>query len=179
MSRRVVLAPDVLVAAVGGASEVDGAAARRALRGWVEHSTDLLVAAPVWPALLDALRSRGWPAARVVEALHALDELGLVTVEADRPAILLAVDAMERNGVVAPLAAALVLAEIEDAPLASLDPRTVAAAEHGIQVTEGAGAAPGPVGSGTRRPSGRPTLPDYQGLGALLGDLRRAAEARR
>lgn len=195
MSRRVVLAPDVLLAAVGGTSEGDGAAARRALRGWVEQDTDLLVAAPVWPALLDGLRSRGWPAARIVEALHALDDLGLVTVEADRPAVLLAVDGMERYGLKAPAAAAVVLAGLEAAALATADPVIAGAADESIVLAAspaaeggtsggpaagsdvaGAGAGAPPRRDATRRSS----LPDYRGLGALLGELRRAAtEGRR
>jgi hypothetical protein len=180
MSGRVVLGPDVLLAAVGGASEGDGVAARRALRGWIEDGTELLLAGAALPALLDALRSRGWPAARIAEALHALDGLDLQTVEVDLPALLLAADAMGRHGLAAPTAAALVLADLDGALIASLDPRVVDVAAHGILVGGAAEAAPGQIGSRGGVPPGPHALPDYRGLGALLGDLRRAAtESRR
>lgn len=176
MTGRVVLAPDVLLAAVVvGPFGGDGPAVRRALRAWVEDDTEILVAAAAWPTMLDALGARGWPASRIVEALHALDGLDLRTVEIDLPALLLAADAMERHGVAAPMAAALVLAELENASLASLDPRVVDAAAHGIVVggtADDATVRLDPVG---RKPSGGPTVADYRGLGGLLGELRRVA----
>jgi hypothetical protein len=193
MSGRVVLVPDVLLAAVGAAAASDGAAARQALRQWLEHDTDLLVAAPTWPTLMEALRSQGWSAARIAEALHAIDQLDLETVEVDRAALLLAVDAMERHGLAAPAAAAVVLAELEAAPLATLDRAVAGAAGQAILVTE-LDAAGGetrrvvdPEGGAKPRPSlavpgkagpsfaDQSSLPDYRGLGTLLGAFRRAA----
>jgi hypothetical protein len=180
MSARIALAPDVLVAAVaGGAADGHGPAVRRALRTWVEDGAEILVAGWAWPTLLDALRSRGWPAARIAEALHVLDGLDIRTVELDLPALLLAADAMERHDLAAPAAATLVLADLEHAQLASLDPRVTGAAARGITVGTAVESAPGSGRRPDRDRASRTSLPDYRGLGALLGELRRTAEARR
>jgi hypothetical protein len=164
MTARVVVAPDLLLAAVvAGPADTDGPAARHALETWIEAGAELLVAGPAWPAMLDALRSRGWSAARIAEAIHALHGLDLRTVEVDQPALLLAADVMERHGLAAATALAVVLADLESVPLVALDPAAAALAP----ATRGAGE--GPAGTG------RATLPDYRGLGDLLGELRSAA----
>jgi hypothetical protein len=152
MTGRAVLAPDLLLAAVAGdAGDADAAVARRELRTLLDADAELLVTAPTWPALLDNLRSRGWPAGRVVEALHVLHDLDLQTIEVDPPALLLAADLMERRRLAAATALAAVVADLEQIPLITLEP-----APHG-------------------EPPAPSTLPDYRGLGPLLAGLRRTS----
>jgi hypothetical protein len=125
---------------------------------------------------------------RIAEALHELDELGLETLELGRPAVLLAADAVERDHVSARDAAYLVVARLLGARLATLDRRLAAAAgplgvllagesEHGPRELVEPYGAPGvaaAAAAGAARPS---SLPDYAGLGAYLGELRRRALA--
>ena len=146
----------------------DAAAARAAFAAWVEAGTELVVAAASWTAILDALAADGWTAAEMAEAIHALDGLDLATVETDRAAHLLAADAMTRHGLAAGDAACIVAGDLLDAPVAALQPAVVVAASRGIDV----GASGATVGGRTAspRPSG---LPNYRGLGAFLGELRR------
>jgi hypothetical protein len=159
MTARAVLAPDLLLAAVAGdLDDADAAAARRKLRSLVDVDATLLVAAPTWPALLDALRSKGWPASRIAEALHVLDDLDVQTIEVDPPALLLAADLMERRGLAAAEALAVVLADLEQVPLVSGGPTP----DDGEPAVHEERSAPS-------------TLPDYRGLGPLLAGLRRAS----
>lgn len=95
----------------------------------VRERRQVLVPWLFWYEVVNVLgRRRGWPAARMMEALHALDQLGLETRSPDRPSLLQVVDAVELHGLTAYDAAYLILAENEDADLLSGDANLAAAA---------------------------------------------------
>jgi predicted nucleic acid-binding protein len=149
-------------------------AARGALRAWIEAGSELAVPPGFWTELLDGVtRGRPTTAAELAEALHVIDELDIATVDLDRPGLLLVADVMERHGIDAGRAAYLVVAELLDARLATLDPRTAAAAGARLAPIGSTEAAPAVVDDAGRAGS----LPDYRGLGAFLGELRRRAAA--
>jgi predicted nucleic acid-binding protein len=82
-----------------------------------------------WFEIVNVLgRRRRWPAARISEALYALEQLGLQTRAPDRPSLLHVVDAVEVHGLSAYDAAYFVLAELEDAELLTGDAELAAAA---------------------------------------------------
>ena len=156
-----------------GVDDVD-----RRLRGWLRTGTQLSVPAHFWLEVVNALvRRHRLTGERVIESIHALDELGMATVAVDRPLLLLALDRAERLGLTTYDAAYLALAESVDATLYTSDQALLAAAgPRGLAI---AGAVehrlsevPGEYG--TARP---PTWPDYSGASAYLAKLR--AEATR
>jgi len=160
--------------------EVATAAVDRAVNGWSATGAQIVVPAVFWTEIVNVLGMRHrYGAGQVAEALRELDELGLDTVEIGRPELLLVADAVERHRVSAYDATYLVLAQLLDAPLATLDRRLAAAAgplgmllddDGGHRTRESAD----PYGSPATAP--RPSsLPDYAGLGAYLGELRRRA----
>lgn len=176
MADRIVLDASVALALLRpdeGAPSL-AAAARVAVRAWIEAGAELVAPPGFWTAVLDGLADgRRVDAADLAEALHALDGLDIATIDLERPGLLLVADAMERHSVDAATAAPVVLAEILDAPLATLDPLTArAAGSRLVRIGAGEAAAPAP------HPAGRPgSLPDYRGLGPFLGELRRRAAA--
>jgi len=143
------------------------------LRDWLADGTRLIVPASFWLEVSNSLirrhRVRG---ALLIEAIHDLDDLGLETIDLDRPLLLLAIDRAERFGLTTYDAAYLALAETLDARLYSTDRALLAAAgssglglngetEHRL--------------SEVRAPYGaerRPTWPDYGGASAYLAQLR-------
>lgn len=135
--------------------------------------TGLLVPSHFWLELTNVLvrRYRMSPDA-VVAALQALDDLGLVTIPSDRPAVLLALDRMTRFGLTSYDAAYLALAEVEDADLLTLDDRLALVAwDRAVispkrRTSEGLG----PYGK-------RPATPRWERHGRYLAGLRRAAQA--
>ena len=100
--------------------------------------------------------------ALLAEAIHALDGMDIATVELDRPALLLVADAMERCGLGAGPASHVVLAELLDAPVATLD-AAIAAAAGERALVPGAPRAP-------RTPSARRTPPAQRGQAAAASD---------
>jgi predicted nucleic acid-binding protein len=106
----------------------------------------------------------------VVAALRELDEMQLVTVVLDRPAILLGLDLMARHGLTAYDAAYLALAEVADARLLTLDARLAAAAGDRSSVR------PRPRTHESLEPYGSPVaVPDWTAHGRYLAELRHAA----
>jgi hypothetical protein len=173
MTRRIVLHHDVLLALLCPPGEPGvAAAARTALRDWIDAGLELVVAGAAWTAILDELRVRGWAVAAIAEAIHALDRLDLVTVEGERAAQLLIADAMDRHELAAADAASVVVGEILGAPVAAVRPAIAAAASEGILI--GVAITGSTPATAPPRPSG---LPDYRGLGAFLGELRRREAA--
>jgi predicted nucleic acid-binding protein len=182
MAERIVMDASVAIAHLH--DEVGTAAVDAALLAWSGAGLSLVVPAVFWIEVLNSLGTRHrYSAAQAAEALRELDELDLETVEADRPSHLLIADAVERHGMSAYDATYLVLAQLLDAPLATLGRRlAVAAGPLGLLIGGPDGAQPGatrPFAPGTREtrlPYDRPsTLPVYAGLGAYLGELRRRA----
>jgi predicted nucleic acid-binding protein len=180
----------VIDASVGIAhlrDEVGTVAVDGALLAWSRAGASLVVPAIFWIEILNALCTRHrYTAAQAAEALHQLDEIGLETIEADRASHLLIADAVERHRMSAYDAGYLVLAQVLGAPIATLD-RNLAAAAGPLGLLIG---APEAVRLDTARrdvpgmretretyaPDDSPSsLPDYAGLGAYLGELRRQA----
>lgn len=156
-----------------GVDEVD-----RRIEGWLARRVQMCVPTHFWLEVSNVLvRRHRLNGARVMEAIHTLDELGISTIPVDRPLLLLALDRAERFGLTTYDAAYLALAETLDATLYTSDRALLAAAgPRGLPV---AGAADHrlsetPAAYGAER---RPTWPDYSGASAYLSKLR--AEAHR
>ena len=162
--------------------EVATPAVDRVLDSWSRGGVRITVPGIFWTEVVNLLGAkRRHPASEIAEALRELDELGLETVEIGRPELLLVADAVERHRMSAYDATYLVLARLLDAPLATLD-RHLAAATGPLGMLVGDEAPPGarerPAPYGTPPASERPSsLPDYAGLGAYLGELRRRTAA--
>ncbi len=180
VGERVVIDASVGIAYVR--DEVATAAVDRAVATWSRHGTRLVVPAVFWTEIVNVLGTKHrYRAAQAAEALRELDELSLETVEIGRPELLLVADAVERHRMSAYDATYLVLAQLLGAPLVTLDRRLAAAAgplgmllggEGGHEAREAASAY------GTPWEPARPSsLPEYAGLGAYLGELRRRALA--
>lgn len=180
MPDRIVVDASIVIAYLR--DEVATPAVDRAVGSWSREGARITVPGLFWAEVVNVLGAkRRYPASEIAEALRELDELGLETVEIGRPELLLVADAVERHRMSAYDATYLVLARVLDAPLATLDRHLAAAAGPlGILVAEESppGAREGFAPYGTPPASERPSsLPDYAGLGAYLGELRRRAMA--
>jgi predicted nucleic acid-binding protein len=157
------------------------AAVDRAAAAWSLEGARLVVPAIFWLEVVNVLGTKHrYGAAQVTEALRELDELGLETVDMGRPELILVADAVERHRLPAYDAAYLVLARQLSAPLATLDRQLAAAAGPlGMLLDEERGHRTSEVAApyGTREAAPPSSLPDYAGLGAYLGELRRRALA--
>lgn len=179
MAEQIVIDASVGVARVR--PEIASPIVRRAFTSWSLGRSRLIVPRFFWLEIVNVLGGRHrYPASEIAEALRELDELGLETVEIGRPELLLVADAMERHRMSAYDATYLVLARLLDAPLATLDRRlATAAGPLGMLLDR----EPGPAAREAAAPYGAPemarlsSLPDYAGLGAYLGELRRRALA--
>jgi predicted nucleic acid-binding protein len=150
----------------------------RKIEQWLAQGVELTVPMHFWLEVSNALvRRHGLTGVQLMEAIHRLDELGLVSIPIDRPLLLLALDRAERHGLTAYDAAYLALAETLDARLYSTDRALLAAAgSRGL----GANGETEHKLSEARAPyraERRPTWPDYSGASAYLAKLR--AEASR
>jgi predicted nucleic acid-binding protein len=106
--------------------------ARPTVRGlvsrWTDAGAELLVPFHFWLEVTNVLTRRyRRPPEAAVEDLVLLDGLGLRTLEADRPLLLLAIDAMARHELTAYDALYIALAQSTEAALATLD-RSLASA---------------------------------------------------
>ena len=148
------------------------------LRAWLRKGTQLVVPAHFWLEVVNALvRRHRLTGDRVMEAIHALDELGMATIPVDRPLLLLALDRAERLGLTTYDAAYLAAAESMDGLLYTSDGALLAAAgSRGLDVAGGTDRrlSERPARYGIER---RPTWPDYSAASAYLAKLR--AEATR
>jgi len=158
--------------------------ARRNVDRWAAEGVTLLVPAPFWAEVVNALTKRHRrPGSAVLEALYELDQLMIATVEVDRPLLLLALDLVERSGLTIHDAIYLALARSARARLATFDRELIAAA--GPDAVDMWG--DGEFESGGHRlaersaPYGAPessiTWPTWPGAGSYLATLRRRAIA--
>jgi predicted nucleic acid-binding protein len=181
MRERVVVDASVGIAYVRDESAT--AAVERAAAAWSLTGARLVVPAIFWVEVVNVLGMKHrYRAAEVTEALRELDELGLETVEIGRPELLLVSDAVERHRLPAYDATYLVVAQQLGAPLATLDRQLAAAAGPlGMLLDEERGHRTSEVAApyGTPEAARPSSLPDYAGLGAYLGELRRRAVAGR
>lgn len=119
MADRLVLDATAAVSMIEG--ERGGAAMVRDLRGHLGRGGELLVAEPFWLEVVNVLLRRyRRPIADVLEAIRALDELGLRSIPMDRPLTLLALDLANRHGITAYDAAVVAVALVEEASLLTL-----------------------------------------------------------
>jgi len=179
MDERVVVDASIGIAYLR--DEATTAAVDRAVQAWSRSGTLLVVPSVFWTEIVNVLGTKHrYQAAQAAEALRELDELGLETIEIGRPELLLVADAVERHRMSAYDATYLVLARLLNAPLTTLDRALAAAAGPlGLLVGEEPGrrAREAAAPYGTLEPSRPSSLPDYAGLGAYLGELRRRAIA--
>lgn len=158
-------------------AEPAGETVAAVLRGHAAEGGEIQVPDHFWLEIVNVLvRRYGNSPALVAEAIRELDELGLQTVEIDRPLLLLALDRMAAHELSVYDAAYLALAEAVDARLLTLDASLGAAAaatERAIPRPPGA-----PDGT-TERPAPYRAAPlsAWSGFGAYLADLRWKAEA--
>lgn len=157
-------------------SEENSARVREAIAAWQREGASLLVPSLFWLEVANTLtRRRPYRGAEVLEAVFELEQVGLQTVELDRPTYLLVLDLVERHGLTAYDAAYLAIAQAADARLATADRALAAAAGPRAILFEG---------GGERRLREMPvpyerevTWPAWRGAGAYLAELRRRAYA--
>lgn len=130
----------------------------------------ICVPALFWLEIVNVLaRRHGWPGSAVLEAVHALDSLGIETVEGDRAALLAVIDLVERHALSAYDSAYLALALSLDARLATADaPLARAAGDRAIVIAGETGIGEEP---GDYRPR-TPTWASWADAGAYLAQLR-------
>ena len=148
------------------------------LAAWQRDGARFIVPSHFWVEVTNGLvRQHRMSGNYLIEAVHRLDEIGLSTIELDRPLLLLAMDLAERHGLTMYDAAYLSIAESLGSLLFSADREMVAAAgSRGLS----------PSSSSDHRLSETPetyqverrsTWPDYSGASSYLAKLR--AEATR
>src|SRR4051812_17169086 len=95
---------------------------RAAARQWTESGREIIVTANFWFEVVNSLsRRHRYHGLDVLRAVHELDELEPITVDPDRPLLLLTIDYVERFGLTAYDASYLVVADVHGADLATLD----------------------------------------------------------
>ena len=178
MADRVVI--DASVALAYLMDEIGSPHARAALKVWAERSVELIAPSHFWLEVSNVLAGRyELPPPAVVEHFVDLDDLGIRTIEPDRPLLLLAIDQMVRHGLSAYHAIYLALALSTDAQLATVDRRLAFAAGDLGQLI-GPGGPRRLAEAGAAYGSDRP---DYSGwsrtaiVGRHIAELRRQALA--
>ena len=170
-SRALVVDASVAVSIIRKEPEAEEAAL--AIARWTSTGMPLMVPGHFWLEVANTLVMRhGWDGARVLQAIHELDDLQLETIEVDRPLVVLAIDLAERHRLTAYDAGYLALAVSMDASIATFDGALRSAAgSRALRVGP-------PRLSETAAPYEHAvTWPDYRGASAFLATLR--AEAAR
>jgi predicted nucleic acid-binding protein len=149
---------------------------REALREVVEeHRADgghVIVPDLFWLEVTNVLTRPAVDSERMVNALRALDEIGVESIGLDRPLLLLTIDLAVRHRLTAYDAAYLALAQVEDASLLTLDAALVAAAgDRAIRIP---GIAPHRLAERASAYEGEPI--DWSRFGRYLASLRAEAE---
>ena len=166
--------------------EEGSGAARRAIDRWLAEGIELAVPTPLWVELVNALmKKHRRSGSQVIEALFELDQLGLITVEVDRPTLIAVLDLVETSGLTAHDATYLAVARATGDRLATFDHELIAAGGPDV-IDMWADRGPEP---GVHRPAetpapyardeGSPTWPSWPGAGSYLATLRRQAMAGR
>jgi predicted nucleic acid-binding protein len=140
---------------------------------WTSSGRRVVVPSHFWLEVANSLlRRQKWAGARVLQAIHALDDLQLETVDLDRSLVVLAIDLAERHGLTAYDAGYLALAVSEDASIATFDAALRSAAgSRAVHIGPARlSEAPAPYEHAV-------TWPEYKGASAFLAKLR--AEAAR
>jgi len=151
----------------------EGPAAAAVISRWTATGTRLLVPPHFWLEVSNPLiTQRHWTGEKVLEAIHALDELRLETVQIDRALLVVTIDVSERHTLTTYDAGYLALAITMDAFLATFD----------AALRTAAGARSAAIGPTRLSEASVPyehavTWPNYKGASAFLATLR--AEAAR
>jgi predicted nucleic acid-binding protein len=127
MGDRVVIDASVAMALLVAEKQSD--VVRSATAAWSGAGIELVVPSHFWVEVSNSLvRRHSKSTGAAIAGLVLLDELGLLTIDLDRPTLLLALDQMATYGLSAYDAVYLALARATDAQLATLDRRLAEAA---------------------------------------------------
>jgi predicted nucleic acid-binding protein len=168
---------DASVAIANVLDEATSPAVRRWIERWLAMGSTIVVPRHFWLEIVNSLAvGNHLLGAAVIEAVHQLREFPIETHDLDEAGLLLTIDAVERHGLTAFDAQYLVLAELVDAPLVTIDKRLANAAgsraidptEHLARLSEG---------TASYVSVGRPTWPDYSGAASYLASLRAQLKA--
>jgi predicted nucleic acid-binding protein len=170
ISRRAIVL-DASIAVAIAREETSAAAARTAIEGWSRNRSPIAVPSHFWLEVTNALRVRWhWPGARVLEAIHLIDQMHLETIALERAGLLLAIDLSERHGLTVYDATYLALAITLDGSLVTFDAELRAAAGSRSLSVGPARLSETPVAY-----EHAVTWPDYKGASAFLAKLRAEA----
>jgi predicted nucleic acid-binding protein len=170
-SRPVVIDCSVAIAIALDEPGSDGLTVRMAQ--WAKQRRQILVPGIFWLEVINVLaRTHRLSGADVLHAIHSIDAMTVVTVDPDRAFHVGVIDAVERHGLSAYDAAYLVLTELSDGEIATLDLDLARAAGPRAILLDGRhrlSETPAPYEHDV-------TWPNYKGASAYLAKLR--AEAR-
>jgi len=141
------------------------------LAKWTTLGGRVIVPSQFWFEAVNALLGRHkWEGARVLQAIHELDDLQLETVDLDRALVVLTIDLAERHGLTAYDAEYLALADSEGASIATFDAALRSAAgSRAVHI------GPARLSEAPAPYEHRVTWPDYKGASAFLAKLRSEA----
>jgi len=148
----------------------------QALGRWTRAGRQLITPSGFWLEVVNVLaRAKRASGVDLIHGIHVLDGLGIVTVELDRPDILMVIDLVERYRLSAYDAAYLQVAAVVGADLATLD-RALAIAAGPRAVSFDGGRR---LSEATVPFEATVTWPDYREASAFLAKLRADALAER
>jgi predicted nucleic acid-binding protein len=168
---------DASVAVAFVLDEATSPAVRRWIDRWLAMGSTIVVPRQFWLEVVNSMAiGNHLPGAAVMEAIHQLRELPIETNDLDEAGLLLLIDVVERHGLTAYDAQYLVLAELIDSPLVTIDVRlATAAGSRAIDPT--LPRARLSEEAATYGATGRATWPDYSGAASYLASLRARVKA--